>query len=90
MAKGCCRFGQSAVSGKLPHWTDLDKDLRSNPGESNGGISPQQVATNTLRGMAKDRDHIDVGMARMLRIASRIVPNQMLKILNAQAEKALS
>ena len=67
--------------------TNLDKDLRPDSSESNGGISPDVVAADTLRGMARDRYNIDVGQARILRIASRVVPRQMLKLLNAQAEK---
>jgi hypothetical protein len=48
--------------------------------------SPERVAVDTLRGMAKDRYDIDVGMTRMLRIASRVAPSRMLKTIKTAAE----
>jgi uncharacterized oxidoreductase len=66
--------------------TDLDKQLRANRGQTEVGISPERVAAETLRGMAKDHYDIDVGMTRMLRIASRVAPSRMLKTINTAAE----
>jgi uncharacterized oxidoreductase len=66
--------------------TELDKQLRANRGQTEVGISPERVATEALRGMAKDHYDIDVGMTRMLRIASRVAPSRMLKTINTAAE----
>jgi uncharacterized oxidoreductase len=66
--------------------TDLDKQLRARRGQTEVGISPERVAVDTLRGMEKDHYNIDVGMTRMLRIASRVAPSRMLKTINTAAE----
>jgi uncharacterized oxidoreductase len=65
--------------------TDLDKGLRTNRGQTEVGISPQRVAIDALRDIEKDRYNIEVGRARLLKIASRIAPNRMLKTINAAA-----
>jgi uncharacterized oxidoreductase len=65
--------------------TDLDKGARARRGQKQTGISPERVAAETVRGMARDTYTIDVGVVRALRIASRVVPNRMLKVINKKA-----
>ncbi len=65
--------------------TDLDKGARTRRGQSRTGISPERVAAETLRGMARDNYTINIGLVRALRIASRVVPNRMLKVINKKA-----
>jgi uncharacterized oxidoreductase len=68
--------------------TDLDQGARAHRGQRQQGISPKQVAVETLRGMAKDNYDISIGMVRALRIASRVVPNRMLSVINNKASEA--
>ena len=49
------------------------------------GILPEQVAKKTLQAIRKDNYEIAIGLARVLRIASKIAPNQMFKIINQKA-----
>jgi uncharacterized oxidoreductase len=65
--------------------TDLDKGARARRGQTQRGISPERVAAETLRGMARDTYAINIGKVRALRIASRVVPNRMLKVINQKA-----
>jgi uncharacterized oxidoreductase len=65
--------------------TDLDKGARARRGQTQRGISPERVAAETLRGMARDTYAINIGMVRALRIASRVVPNRMLNVINQKA-----
>ncbi len=67
--------------------TDLDNGAREKRGQKQKGISPEQVAKETLQGIAKDNYKINVGMVRILQIASRIVPNRMLRVINKKASQ---
>ena len=49
------------------------------------GILPEQVAKKTLQAIRKDNYEIAIGLARVLRIASKIAPNQMFKVINQKA-----
>ncbi|MBM0745068.1 SDR family NAD(P)-dependent oxidoreductase (plasmid) [Phormidium sp. CLA17] len=49
------------------------------------GILPEQVAKKTLQAIRKDNYEIAIGLARVLRIASKIAPSQMFKIINQNA-----
>jgi uncharacterized oxidoreductase len=65
--------------------TDLDKGARARRGQTQRGISPEKVAAQTVQGMTRDNYMINIGMVRALRIASRVVPNRMLKVINKKA-----
>jgi uncharacterized oxidoreductase len=65
--------------------TDLDKGARARRGQTQRGMSPQQVATKALRGIARDDYTVNIGMVRVLGVASRAVPNRMLKVINKKA-----
>jgi uncharacterized oxidoreductase len=67
--------------------TDLDKGAREKRGQKQKGISPEQVAKETLQGIAKDNYKINVGMVQVLQIASRIVPNRMLRVINKKTSQ---
>ncbi len=51
------------------------------------GITPERVAKETLRAVKKDNYEIAIGLARVLRIASKIAPNQMFKLINQKASE---
>jgi uncharacterized oxidoreductase len=65
--------------------TDLDKGARARRRQTQRGISPEKVASETMRGMGRDDYTINIGMVRALRIASRVVPNRMLKVINKKS-----
>jgi uncharacterized oxidoreductase len=48
-------------------------------------VSPERVAEKTLLGIKKDNYEIAIGLARVSRTASRILPNRMFKIINKYA-----
>lgn len=65
--------------------TELHQGSRAKRDQQLKGISPEQVAKETLQGLKKDNYEIAVGMVKMLRTASKIIPNRMLKIINQKA-----
>jgi uncharacterized oxidoreductase len=48
-------------------------------------VSPERVAEKTLRGIKKDNYEIAIGLARISRMGSRILPNRMFKVINKYA-----
>jgi uncharacterized oxidoreductase len=48
-------------------------------------VSPERVAEKTLQGIRKDNYGIAIGLARISRMGSRILPNRMFKVINKYA-----
>lgn len=65
--------------------TDLDRGARDRRGQTDKGISPTQVAAESIKAMAADRFEIPVGLVKTLRIGSRISPGLFLNIINKKA-----
>ncbi len=66
----------------------VETELHENVGAKGSqpkGILPEEVAKETLKAIRQDDFEIAIGLARVLRIASRIAPNQMFKIINKKA-----
>jgi uncharacterized oxidoreductase len=62
--------------------TDLDKGARDKRGQTDKGIKPEQVALETIKGIAANNFNIDIGMVKLLKIGSRIIPKRFFKIIN--------
>jgi uncharacterized oxidoreductase len=62
--------------------TDLDGGARERRGQKMAGISPKQVADETLAGLGKDELEIAVGRVKALRIASRLIPKRIFGLMN--------
>lgn len=62
--------------------TELNRGARAGRGQTQPGISTEQVATETLTGMAQDNYEIAVGRVKALRIVSRLMPGRMLGIMD--------
>ena len=67
--------------------TDLDQGARERRGQKQTGISPEQVATETLRGLERADFEIAIGRVKALRIVSRIIPKRIFGIMNRITEK---
>jgi uncharacterized oxidoreductase len=67
--------------------TDLDKGARDQRGQTNKGLKPEVVATETLKGLSNDNYNIPVGQVKILRIVSRIIPTKIFKILNGKVKR---
>jgi len=65
--------------------TDLHAAAKAKRDQQLKGISSKQVAEETLQGIKKDNYEITIGLARVSRTASRILPNRMFKIINKYA-----
>ena len=68
--------------------TDLDRGARERRGQKQTGISPEQAAVETLRGLEHDDFEIAVGRVKALRIVSRIIPKRIFGIMNRITEKS--
>ncbi len=66
--------------------TDLDDGARDQRGQTNKGLKPEVVATETLKGLSNDNFNIAVGQVKILRIVSRIIPTKIFKILNGKVK----
>ena len=66
--------------------TDLDNGARDQRGQTNKGLRPEVVATETLKGLNNDNFNIAVGQVKILRIVSRIIPTKIFKILNGKVK----
>jgi uncharacterized oxidoreductase len=66
--------------------TELDQGARARRGQTALGISPEQVAAETLKGLAADNYEIAVGRVKALRIGARIAPGFFLRVLNKVAK----
>jgi uncharacterized oxidoreductase len=55
-------------------YTDLDKGAREKRVQTDRGIQSEQVAKETIEGIAANKFNIDVGMVKILKIGSRIMP----------------
>lgn len=62
--------------------TDLDRGARDKRGQTDKGIKPEQVAKESVVGIAKDKFEIPLGIVKVLRIGSRFSPKLFLKIIN--------
>lgn len=62
--------------------TDLDQGARQKRGQANTGISPEQVARESIQAIARDRFNVPVGMVKALKIGARISPRGFFKIIN--------
>jgi uncharacterized oxidoreductase len=62
--------------------TDLDKGARNRRGQTDSGISAEVVAKESIKAIAKNKFEIPIGIAKVLRIGSRINPKLFLKIIN--------
>lgn len=62
--------------------TDLDQGARVQRGQTSKGLTPEQVAAATLAALRTDDYEAAVGLARVLRIGSRLAPGRFLKIIN--------
>jgi uncharacterized oxidoreductase len=62
--------------------TDLDRGARDKRGQTDKGISAEQVAVQSLKALANDTFEIPIGIVKVLRIGSRIKPSLFLKIIN--------
>jgi uncharacterized oxidoreductase len=62
--------------------TELDAGARERRGQKQTGISPKQVADETLAGLEKNDVEIAVGRVKALRIASRVAPKRFFGIMN--------
>jgi uncharacterized oxidoreductase len=67
--------------------TELDKGARDQRGQTNKGLKPEVVATETLKGLSNDNYNISVGQVKILRIVSRIIPTKIFKILNGKVKR---
>lgn len=65
--------------------TELHDNARERRGEKMKGISPEKVATDSLKAIGKDQFEIPVGLNKMLRIGARISPNFFLNLINKKA-----
>ena len=65
--------------------TELHGAAKAKSDQQLKGISPERVAEKTLQGIKKDKYEIAIGLARISRTASRILPNSMFKIINKYA-----
>lgn len=55
-------------------YTNLDKGAREKRVQTDRGIQSEQVAKETIEGIAANKFNIDVGMVKILKIGSRIMP----------------
>lgn len=62
--------------------TDLDQGARQKRGQTNAGISPEQVARESMLAIARDRFDVPVGMVKALKIGSKIAPGFFFGIVN--------
>ncbi len=62
--------------------TDLHEAVKAKRDQKLKGISPDRVAEETLRGIRKDNYEIAIGLARVSRASSRILPNLMFRVIN--------
>jgi uncharacterized oxidoreductase len=62
--------------------TDLDQGARNKRGQTNGGISPEQVARESMQAIARDRFDVPVGMVKALKIGSKVAPGFFFGIIN--------
>jgi len=62
--------------------TDLDRGARERRGQKQTGISPEQVAVETVRGLERDDFEIAVGRVKALRIVSRLIPKRIFGMMN--------
>jgi uncharacterized oxidoreductase len=65
--------------------TELDKGARDRRGQTNKGISVEQVATESIRAIESDKLEVAIGLVKFLRIGSRINPKLFLKIINKKS-----
>jgi len=62
--------------------TELHEAVKAKRDQKLKGISPDRVAGETLRGIRKDNYEIAIGLARVSRASSRILPNLMFRVIN--------
>jgi uncharacterized oxidoreductase len=62
--------------------TDLDRGARAKRGQTDLGISPKQVAAESITAIENDKYEIPIGVIKKLRIGARIAPKLFLKIIN--------
>ena len=67
--------------------TELDNGARDQRGQTNKGLKPEVVATETLKGLRNDNYNIAVGQVKILRIVSRIIPTKIFKILIGKVKR---
>ncbi len=67
--------------------TDLDRGARERRGQKRDGISPEQVASETLQGIKNNEFEIAIGRVKALRIVSRIIPKRIFGVMNRMTEK---
>jgi uncharacterized oxidoreductase len=60
--------------------TELHQDAKRDPKMK--GIAPEKFAKDVIKGLKKDNFEIAVGLAKVSKVASRIAPNQMFKMIN--------
>ncbi|MBY0424800.1 MAG: SDR family NAD(P)-dependent oxidoreductase [Cytophagales bacterium] len=65
--------------------TELDNGARDKRGQTDKGISAEQVAIESLKAISKDKFEIPIGIVKVLRIGSRISPKLFLKIINKKS-----
>lgn len=65
--------------------TELHGAAKAKRDQQLKGVSPERVAKGTLQGIRKDNYEIAIGLARISRMAARILPNRMFKIINKYA-----
>jgi uncharacterized oxidoreductase len=66
--------------------TDLDRGARDKRGQTNKGMKAEEVAIESLVGIANGKFEIAIGIVKLLRIGSRISPKLFLKIINKKAK----
>lgn len=62
--------------------TDLDQGARNKRGQTNAGISPEQVARELMQAIIRDRFDVPVGMVKALKIGSKVAPGFFFGIIN--------
>jgi uncharacterized oxidoreductase len=62
--------------------TDLDKGARDKRGQTDKGISAEQVAIDTIKGIETDTLEIAVGKVKILKRLVRVLPKVAFKIIN--------
>lgn len=65
--------------------TELDKGARDKRGQTDKGISANDVALESLKAIEQDKFEIPIGIVKVLRTGSRISPKLFLKIINKKS-----
>jgi uncharacterized oxidoreductase len=65
--------------------TELDNGAREKRGQTDKGITPEQVASESIVALQNNKYEIPIGIVKVLRIGSRINPKLFLKIINKKS-----